>query len=78
MAQATINKEMDINKLSEVASVTVTEQGDVKFMVIPKEEVLLETEVVFTRRNWISFVTVGRPKILQAICDKKRCKIFIS
>ena len=48
-------------------------------MVIPKEEVLLETEVVFTRRNWISFVTVGRPKILQAICDKKkRYKICIS
>ena len=77
MAQATVNKEMDIKKLSEVASVTVTKQGDVKFMVIPKE-VLLETEVVFTRRNWISFVTVGRPKILQAIRDKKRCKIFIS
>ena len=78
MAQATVNKEMDIKKLSEVASVTVTKQGDVKFMVIPKEEVLLETEVVFTRRNWISFVTVGRPKILQAIHDKKKCKIFIS
>ena len=59
-------------------SVTVTKQGDVKFMVIPKEEVLLESEVVFTRRDWINFVTVGRPKILQAICDKKRCKIFIS
>ena len=27
---------MDIKKLSEVASVTVTKQGDVKFMVIPK------------------------------------------
>ena len=52
MAQATVNKEMDIKKLSEVASVTVTKQGDVKFMVIPKEEVLLETEVVFTRRNY--------------------------
>ena len=51
MAQATINKEMDIKKLSEVASVAVTKQGDVKFMDIPKEEVLLETEVVFTRRN---------------------------
>ena len=63
MARATINKEMDIKKLSEVASVTVTKQGDVKFMVIHKEEVLLETEVVFTRRNCISFVTVGRPKI---------------
>ena len=47
MAQATVNKEMDIKKLSEVASVTVTKQGDVKFMVIPK--------VVFTRRHWISF-----------------------
>ena len=58
---------MDIKKLSEVASVTVTKQGDVKFMVIPKEEVLLQTEVVFTRRHWISLVTVGRPKILQAI-----------
>ena len=78
MTQDTVNKEMDIKKPSEVASVTVTKQGDVKFMVIPKEEVLLETEVVFTRRNWISFVTVGRPKIPQAICDKKRCKIFIS
>ena len=55
MAQAIVNKEMDIKKLFEVASVTVTKQGDVKFMVIPKEEVLLETEVVFTRRNWISF-----------------------
>ena len=71
MAQATVNKEMDIKKLSEVASVTVTKQGHVKFMVIPKEEILLETEVIFTRRNWISFVTVGRPKILQAIRDKK-------
>ena len=71
MAQATVNKEMDIKKLSEVASVTVTKQGDVKFMVIPKEEVLLETEVVFTRRHWISLVTVGRPKILQIIHDKK-------
>ena len=78
MAQATVNKEMDIKKLSEVASVTVTKQGDVKFMVIPKEEVLLETEVVFTRRNWISFVTVGRPKILQAIHDKKDVNFFIS
>ena len=76
MAQATVNKEMDIKKLSEVASVTVTQQGDVKFMVIPKEEVLLETEVVFTRRNWISFVTVGRPKILQAIHDKKDVKFL--
>ena len=76
MAQATVNKEMDIKKLSEVASVTVTKQGDVKFMVIPKEEVLLETEVVFTRRNWISFVTVGRPKILQAIHDKKNVKFL--
>ena len=76
MAQATVNKEMDIKKLSEVASVTVTKQGDVKFMVIPKEEVLLETEVVFTRRNWISFVTVGRPKILQAIHDKKDVKFL--
>ena len=76
MAQATVNKEMDIKKLSEVASVTVTKQGDVKFMVIPKEEVLLETEVVFTRRNWISFVTVGRPKILQAICEKKDAKFL--
>ena len=74
MAKATVNKEMDIEKLSEVASVTVTKQGDVKFMVIPKEEVLLETEVVFTRRNWISFVTVGRPKILQATRDKKDVK----
>ena len=45
-------------------------------MVIPKEEVLLETEVVFTRRNWISFVTVGRPKILQAIRDKKDVKFL--
>ena len=34
-AQATVNKEMDIKKLSEVASVTVMKQGDVKFMVIP-------------------------------------------
>ena len=76
MAQATVNKEMDIKKLSEVASVTVTKQGDVKFMVIPKEEFLLETEVVFTRRNWISFVTVGRPKILQAIRDKKDVKFL--
>ena len=75
MAQATVNKEMDIKKLSEVASVTVTKQGDVKFMVIPKE-VLLETEVVFTRRNWISFVTVGRPKILQAIRGKKDVKLL--
>ena len=39
IAQATVNKEMDIKKLSEVSSVTVTKQGDVKFMVIPKEEV---------------------------------------
>ena len=71
IAQATVNKEMGIKKLSEVASVTVTKQGDVKFMVIPKEEVLLETEVVFTGRHWIGFVTVGRPKILQSIHDKK-------
>ena len=40
-------------------------------MVIPKEEVLLETEVVFSRRNWISFITVARPKILKAISEKK-------
>ena len=45
IAQATINKEMDIKKLSEVASVTVTKQGDVKFMVIPKEEVILEMKL---------------------------------
>ena len=45
-------------------------------MVIPKDEVLLETEVVFTRRNWISFVTVGRPKILDAISDKKDVKFL--
>ena len=76
MAQATVNKEMDIKKLSEVPSVIVTKQGDVKFMVIPKEEVLLETEVVFTRRHWISLVTVGRPKILQAIRDKKDVKVL--
>ena len=75
MAQATVNK-MDIIKLSEVSSVTVTKQGDVKFMVIPKEEVLLETEVVFTRRHWISWITVGRPKILQAIHDKKDVKFL--
>ena len=71
MAQATVNKEMDIKKLSEVASVTVTKQDDVKFKVIPKKEVLLEIKVVFTRRHWINWVTVGRPKILQAIHDKK-------
>ena len=53
----------------------MTKQGDVKFMVIPKE-VLLETEVVSTRRNWISFVTVGRPKILRAIHDKKDVKFL--
>ena len=76
MAQATVNKEMNIKKLSEVASVTVTNQGEVKFMVIPKEEVLLETEVVFTRINLISFVTVGKPKILQAIHDKKDVKFL--
>ena len=76
MSQATVNKEVDIKKLSEVASVTVTKQGDVKFMVVPKEEVLLETEVVFTRRNWISVVTIGRPKILQAIPNKKDVKFL--
>ena len=46
MVQATVNKEMDIEKLSEVASVTVTKRGDVKFMVIPKEEALLETDIL--------------------------------
>ena len=76
MAQVTVNKEMDIKKLSEVVSVTVTKQGDVKFMVIPKEEVLLETEVVFTRKHWISLVTVGRPNILQAKHDKKDVKFL--
>ena len=74
MAQATVNKEMDM--LSAVASVTVTKQGDVKFRVIPKEEVLLETEVVFTIRNWISFITVARPKILRAISEKKKMQNF--
>ena len=76
MAQATVNKEMDIEKLSKAASVTATKQGDVKFMVIPKEEVLPETEVVFTRRHWISLVPVGRPKILQAIHEKKDVKFL--
>ena len=76
MVQATVNKEMDIKKVSEVASVTVTKQGDVKFMVIPKEEILLETEVLFTRRHWISWATVGRPKILQTIHDKKDVKFL--
>ena len=76
MAQATVNKEMDIKKLSEIASVILTKQGDVKFMVISKEEILLETEVSFTRRHWISWVTVGRPKILQAIHDKKDVKFL--
>ena len=61
---------MDIRKLSEVASVTVTKQGDVKFMVIPKEEVLLETEVVFTTGNWISFVTIARPKLYKLYMKK--------
>ena len=50
MAQAAINVEMDIKKLSEVASVMVTKHGEVKFMVIPKGEVLLQTEVVFTKK----------------------------
>ena len=38
MAQATVNKEMDIKKLSEVASVTVTKQGDVKFMLFLRKK----------------------------------------
>ena len=54
--------------LSEVASVTVTKQGDVKFMVIPKEEVLLKLKLYLLEE--IVSVTVGRPKILQAIHEK--------
>ena len=42
----------------------------------PKEEVLLETEVVLTRRHWISWVTVGRPEILQATHAKKNVKFL--
>ena len=38
MAQATVNKEMDIKKLSEVASVTVTKQGDVKLWLFLKKK----------------------------------------
>ena len=67
MAQAMVEKDMKTFPLSEVRYVTVTKQSQVQFTNKPAEKAISETSVNFTISHWISYVTVGRPRIRNAI-----------
>ena len=62
MAQAMVEKDMKTFPLSEVLHVTVTKQSQVQFTNKPAA-----TSVNFTIPHWISYVTVGKPRIRNAI-----------
>ena len=57
--------------LLEVLHVTVTKQSQVQFINKPVEKAIGETFVNFTLPHWISFVSVARPKIRNAIKEGK-------
>ena len=57
--------------MSDVLHVTVTKQSQVQFINKPVEKAIGETFVNFTLPHWISFVSVARPKIRNAIKEGK-------
>ena len=57
--------------LSDVLHVTVTKQSQVQFINKPVEKAIGEAFVNFTLPHWISFVSVARPKIRNAIKEGK-------
>ena len=58
--------------LSNVLHVTVTKQSQAQFINKPVEKAIGETSVNFTLPpHWISFVSVARPKIRNAIKEGK-------
>ena len=57
--------------LSDVLHVTVTKQSQVQFINKTVEKAIGETFVNFTLPHWISFVSVARPKIRNAIKERK-------
>ena len=63
MAQAMVEKDMKTFPLSEVLHVTVTKQSQVQFTNKPAEKAISETSVNFTIPHWVSYVTIGRPRI---------------
>ena len=67
MAQTMVEKGMKTFPLSEVLHVSVTKQSRVQFTNKPGEKSISETSVNFTIPHWISYVTVGRPIIRNAI-----------
>ena len=67
MAQAMVKKNKKPFPLSEVLHVTVTKQSQVQFTNKPAEKAISETSVNFTIPHWINYVTVGRPRIRNAI-----------
>ena len=67
MSQTMVEKYMETLPLSEVLHVTVTKQSQVQFTNKPAEKAISETSVNFTIPHWISYVTVGRPRIRNAI-----------
>ena len=67
MAQAMVEKDIKTFPLSEVLHVKVTKQSQIQFTNKLAEKAISETSVNFTIQHWISYVTVGRPKIKNAI-----------
>ena len=55
----------------DVLYVIVTKQSQVQFINKPAEKAIGETFVNFTLPHWISFVSVARPKIMNAIKEGK-------
>ena len=67
MAQAMVEKDMKTFPLSEVLHVAVTKQSQAQFTNKAAEKAISETFVNFTIPHWISYVTVGRPRIRNAV-----------
>ena len=67
MAQAMVEKDMKTFPLSEVLHVPVTKQSQVQFTNKPAKKAINETSVNFTIPHWISYLTVGRPRIRNTI-----------
>ena len=61
-----VEKNMKTFPLSEVLHVVVT-KDQVQFTNKPAEKAISETSVNFTIPHWISYVTLGRPRIRKAI-----------
>ena len=57
--------------LLDVLRMTVTKQSQVQFINKPVEKAIGETFVNSTLPHWISFVSVARPKIRNAIKEGK-------